>query len=224
MSTSGIYKIQSIIKPESYYIGSAINTGDRWSRHLFALRHNSHHSKKLQNHYNKYGESDLLHIIIEPCFPSFLLIREQYYLDTLKPVFNICMTAGSPLGTKQSEDARRKNSKSKQGHVSWSRGLTKETDERVNNLSKAMMGKKKKPFTQEQKNNMGKALTNSWANGARSKSDMSKLMVGNKYAVGNKGPVLHPSNAAYRNGCRCRGCKDIHNLWMREYRARLKAL
>ena len=56
----GIYKIQSIIKPERYYIGSAINIGSRLKTHFKALRNNLHHSDKLQNHYNKYGAEDYL--------------------------------------------------------------------------------------------------------------------------------------------------------------------
>jgi GIY-YIG catalytic domain. len=59
MNTSGIYKIESKLKPERIYIGSAINIGQRWRVHLSDLRKQKHHSKKLQNHYNKYGEVDL---------------------------------------------------------------------------------------------------------------------------------------------------------------------
>ena len=59
MKISGIYKIQSVIKPDRCYIGSGVCIKSRWNRHLCDLRHNRHWSKKLQNHYNKYGESDL---------------------------------------------------------------------------------------------------------------------------------------------------------------------
>jgi hypothetical protein len=32
----------------------------------------------------------------------------------------------------------------------------------------------------------------------------------------------HPSRSAYRNGCRCEGCKILHTLAMRKYRAKDK--
>ena len=69
MKISGIYQIQSIIKPERIYVGSGINIYQRWTQHKRELRQNKHHSIKLQRHYDKYGESDLVFIIIEPCFP-----------------------------------------------------------------------------------------------------------------------------------------------------------
>ena len=102
MKISGIYKIQSTVNSERVYIGSAVNISRRWILHLFDLRHNKHHSPKLQNHFNKYGESDLVFIIVEPCLPEFLIGREQFYIDTLNPFFNIVKTAGSILGYKHS--------------------------------------------------------------------------------------------------------------------------
>lgn len=54
-STSGIYQIQSKIKPERIYIGSTINVKKRESIHLGNLKRNKHHSHKLQRHYNKFG-------------------------------------------------------------------------------------------------------------------------------------------------------------------------
>lgn len=105
---SGIYKIQSKIKPERIYIGSAINITKRWSNHLCYLQKNTHHSSILQNHFNKYGIDDLIFTIIEPCFPEFLIIREQYYLDKLKPKFNVRFIAESHLGVKHSEETKRK--------------------------------------------------------------------------------------------------------------------
>jgi predicted DNA-binding protein (MmcQ/YjbR family) len=55
----GIYKIQSVIKPERIYIGSAKNIRIRWNIHTSNLKLNRHENKKLQNHYNKYGVNDL---------------------------------------------------------------------------------------------------------------------------------------------------------------------
>ena len=67
MKISGIYKIESKIKPERIYIGSAVNISRRWNWHYGALRNGRHHSLKLQRHYDKYGESDLQFIILLGC-------------------------------------------------------------------------------------------------------------------------------------------------------------
>ena len=97
MKASGIYQIQSKTKRERIYIGSAVNLYHRWICHLHDLRKNTHHSKKLQRHYNKYGEPDLLFEILLCCEKEDLIKQEQFFIDTLNPWFNICRTAGSQL-------------------------------------------------------------------------------------------------------------------------------
>lgn len=107
-----IYKISSIIKPERFYIGSAVNFVKRKNRHRTSLKHNWHANSIMQNHYNKYGEDDLVFDIIESNITSEeLLNREQFYIDTLKPTFNILKIAGSNLGKKASKETREKLSK-----------------------------------------------------------------------------------------------------------------
>jgi group I intron endonuclease len=98
MQKSGIYKLHSLHFPERVYVGSSLNCNARISRHLSKLRQNKHINKKLQNHCNKYGVFDLGFQIIEHCSPNQLLIREQFYIDSIKPYFNIRTIAGSNLG------------------------------------------------------------------------------------------------------------------------------
>lgn len=122
MKISAIYKIQSIIHPDRIYVGSAINIKKRWWNHLSDLKKNRHHSIILQNHYNKYGKSDLIFIIIEPCLPEFLIIREQYHVDTLNPYFNVCKTvshSGGMKGKHHSEETIKQMEKSHKGCTSW---------------------------------------------------------------------------------------------------------
>ena len=52
----------------------------------------------------KYGYSGFCLYILEYCEPSILLEREQYYIDTLNPEYNILKIAGSSLGFKHSEE------------------------------------------------------------------------------------------------------------------------
>jgi len=100
---SGIYKILNT-KTNKIYIGSAKNLSDRWRTHRVHLNLNKHKNKHLQNSWNKYSGWFFEFIIIEYCEIKKLIEREQFYIDELKPDYNIYLTAGSPLGTKHNED------------------------------------------------------------------------------------------------------------------------
>jgi group I intron endonuclease len=112
MKISGIYKIQSIVKSERIYIGSAVSINQRWNLHLSMLRRNVHDNKKLQSHFNKYGESDLQFSILLGCEKEDLIKIEQYFIDSYNPWFNHCKIAGNKLGVKASEETKEKMSKS----------------------------------------------------------------------------------------------------------------
>ena len=94
----GIYKISSTIHPERTYIGSTANIKKRWNKHLYDLKHNKHHSIKLQRHFNKYGKNDLMFKLVEKCSEKLLLIKEQHYLNMSINYFNICKIAGNCSG------------------------------------------------------------------------------------------------------------------------------
>ncbi len=117
MKITGIYQIQSKCKPERIYIGSSVNIHKRKIKHFGRLRGNKHENSKLQNHFNKYGEFDLVFIIVELCLPEYLIIREQFYIDLMSPFFNICPTAGSSLGRKHSDLSKLRISKAKKGTI-----------------------------------------------------------------------------------------------------------
>jgi len=117
MKRTGIYIIVSKIKPERVYIGSAVDIAKRWNSHLCTISANKHRSPMLQNHVNKYGIEDLEFSVLEQCEISMLLIREQYYIDTLKPFFNTLKIAGSPIGHKHSEETKSKMGLSHIGYI-----------------------------------------------------------------------------------------------------------
>lgn len=120
---SGIYRFTNI-QNNKIYIGSAKNLRKRFTQHLSNLRLNKHHSQHLQNAWNKYGEDNFKYDIIEFVEDiSILLIREQYYLDTLlfaqeyirkesnkfiELGYNINPFAQNRLGTRQSKDSIKK--------------------------------------------------------------------------------------------------------------------
>lgn len=106
---SGIYCIRNILNNKTY-IGSSKDIQNRKVDHFHRLNKNIHPNNHLQKSYNKYCKENFLFEIVEICSIDNLLIREQYYIDLLKPKYNIRQKAESNLGTKWSEEAKRKAS------------------------------------------------------------------------------------------------------------------
>ena len=84
----GIYMIINLINNHKY-IGSSINIKRRLEIHRSNLRHNHHSNSHLQNAWNKYGEDNFVFNILEKCSKEKRFEREQYYIDTIKPKYNI---------------------------------------------------------------------------------------------------------------------------------------
>jgi hypothetical protein len=106
----GIYKIVNGITKD-LYIGSSRELENRKIRHFKDLRKNKHHSIILQRAVNKYGIHNFTFEIIEYCNEEELMIREQYYFDTLFPLYNIAPIAGRALGIKHSKESNAKKRK-----------------------------------------------------------------------------------------------------------------
>lgn len=102
----GIYLITSKINPNKIYVGSSINIAQRWQAHLYKLGINKHHSAVLQNHINKYGIDDLTFSFICETNKKDIIKKEQFFIDTLKPKFNINKKAGKPSYIKSSEETK----------------------------------------------------------------------------------------------------------------------
>lgn len=104
---SGIYKILNKVN-NNFYIGSAVNFLKRKNVHFHHLRKNTHHSPHLQNAWNKYGEENFEFEILEMCSLEELIDREQCYLDTLNPTYNVAKVAGSLRGYRFTEEQKKK--------------------------------------------------------------------------------------------------------------------
>jgi group I intron endonuclease len=178
MKISGVYKIESRIKPERCYIGSAKHINRRWGLHLNKLRKNEHHSIILQNHFNKYGESDLRFSILLGCDIIDLIKTEQYFLDSYKPYFNVCRFAGSSLGIKRSAETNKKHSLATKG-----RKGKPLTPEHIEKLRKSNIGK---IIKQETRDKIRKTLTGRKHTKERCEN-MSKALKGKKPTKGNTG-------------------------------------
>lgn len=125
-----------------YYVGSAV-TGNLYMRfrrkaHLFSFTGN----KRVANAVNKYGLSKFAFLVLEivpqedKMDSTRLLNREDHYLETLKPEYNIAPLASNSLGWKHSEESLAKM------HENYS----EERRQRVGNIKK---GKSLYPETRE---------------------------------------------------------------------------
>lgn len=107
MNNTGIYKISNNID-ERIYIGSAVSFIIRFKNHKSDLINGKHKNILLQNFVNKYGITSINFEILELCEKEKLIQREQYYIDTLCPKFNICKVAGNTLGKPHRQETKNK--------------------------------------------------------------------------------------------------------------------
>lgn len=114
---SGIYQIRNRMNGKRY-IGSARNLRHRWQDHLSALRRRQHGNRHLQRAFGKHGEQAFEFTVLEHIEDVLQLIeREQHFLDTLNPEYNIALVARSPmLGRHHTPEARAKMSEVWMGH------------------------------------------------------------------------------------------------------------
>lgn len=101
-----IYRLNNLITGSSY-IGSAIKLNERLTSYLsrrFLTKEVIRNHSIISNSLLKYDYINFSLDVLEYCKPYELITREQYYLDLLKPGYNINPTAGSRLGAKHSPE------------------------------------------------------------------------------------------------------------------------
>ncbi len=159
---SGIYCLKNTID-EKCYVGSAQKLNYRLWNHRHKLTKGIHTNNRLQNFVNKYGIDSIYFEILEPVEIGNLIIREQYYIDTLKPDFNILLKAGSNAGTIMSEEQKIKISKNRTGilHTEDTKRRISETMTGVSKTkehsAKVGLKHKGKIVSQEQRDKISKA-------------------------------------------------------------------
>lgn len=145
---SGVYQIKNITNNDCY-IGSSINIDTRWKKHKNLLKQNKHHSEILQRAWKKYGEKSFIFEIIENIKnETYLIEREQYYLDVFLPKYNVCKKAGNMLGFKHSKKTREKIKQKLTGIK-----RSEETKEKIS------FAKKGVEITEETRKKIGEAQT-----------------------------------------------------------------
>lgn len=107
MLSSGVYGILNLFN-DKIYIGSAARIKDRFSWHYRALEVYKHHNILLQRAWIKYGSDNFIFFVIERT-SSNLLEREQYWLERFSShCYNLYFKAGSPAGSKHTEETKAK--------------------------------------------------------------------------------------------------------------------
>jgi hypothetical protein len=140
---AAIYQLINKLNGKTY-IGSSINLDRRISEYLnplYITRNLKKGNSKIMNALLKYGYINfgvkVLEVIelnlTQKDIKSNILAIEQYYIDLLKPEYNINKTAGSNLGRTFSNEIRKKMSLAKLGKVGNKKGaiLSKERESKV---------------------------------------------------------------------------------------------
>jgi len=98
LNEPGIYRWINKINRNSY-IGSSVNISVRMYTYC-SLRSLAKSNRPIDRALLKYGFSNFRLEILEYGDKNNVLIREQYYMNILKPQYNIVEIAGSTLGYK----------------------------------------------------------------------------------------------------------------------------
>lgn len=131
-SNCGIYAIRA--PSGKLYIGSAVNFRRRWNGHRSRLLRGVHHCPGLQAAFHKYGLDALVFCVLALVPRSDLIAVEQAFIDHYAGhLYNASPTAGSRLGSPQSEDTRKKISATLSGH--------KRSDETKARMANAQRGR-----------------------------------------------------------------------------------
>lgn len=199
---AGIYHWINKETGESY-VGSAVNLKKRFATYYSQCRIEevlSRSKSHILSAIQKYGYSNFRLEILEYCDPDDLIKREQFYIDSIKPEYNILLVAGSSLGVIPSEETKMKISKALKG-----RSLLEETKEKMSEVRK---GKKLSEKTKKLLSELNKGKTSPFKGRNHSEDTKQKMSIalGSKVEVLNvdtNETTLYPSNskAAIVLGC-----------------------
>lgn len=184
---TGIYKIENLINGK-VYVGSAVNFKARVNLHIHRLRLKKHHSCKLQNSWNKYGEENFKFEIIELCEKDKLIEREQYYIDlydSFNKGYNCNPKAGSNIGKKLTDEQKQKISQSKKGKPSNRIG-SKHSEESKLKMSQIRKGKRWNPNFKKHTEDTKKKLSQIGASKIGRMSSRYDSTPINQYDLNNK--------------------------------------
>jgi group I intron endonuclease len=106
-NSAGVYALICKVS-NKFYIGSSINLTNRLLDYMQPAYLGQQTNRPILRAITKYGLINFIFIILETCHMTDTLQREQYWLDLLKPKYNLSPTAGSTLGITLSEETKAK--------------------------------------------------------------------------------------------------------------------
>lgn len=116
---SGIYAIRNK-ENNKMYIGQSVNMGKRIQYHKTMLRNGKHFNPKLQNAFNKHGESRFEVVSMLECTKGELNQKEIEFIDkfnTTEEGYNICEGGNGSTGRPMSVKTKAKISRANKGRV-----------------------------------------------------------------------------------------------------------
>lgn len=125
---SGVYRWVNKKNGRSY-ISSSVNLRQRFYKY-YSTSHLQKYKSIIHQAILKYSYSNFSLEILEYCDINNLVSKEQYYINKLKPEYNILKTAGSSLGFKHSQKT-----------LDYFKNIRKVSEETRKNLSQAAIGR-----------------------------------------------------------------------------------
>lgn len=101
----GVYSIECLPTGKCY-VGSSIDMRRRIREHHLKLKQGKHHSPHMQRSYDRHGKESFRDVILERATSrGQLMMCEQYWIDKLKPAFNVRPYADGRAADAWSDDA-----------------------------------------------------------------------------------------------------------------------
>ena len=131
----GVYLIENQITGEMYVGSTVASFSQRWSIHRRRLS-SGRGNRRLRAAWTQYGEEAFEFIVLETIEDASIVTeREQWWMDVLKPQYNIVPLAGRTTGYKHTEETKRQLSA-----VCLGRKLT---DEHRTKIGLGLLGKQR---------------------------------------------------------------------------------
>src|SRR5581483_11538041 len=218
-----VYRIIEAVTGRGY-TGSTVHCPKRKQQHWNYLRDGVHHSRRLQDAWDKYGESAFEFTIVEFVNdPGNLIDREQYWLDHFRDAdigYNICRKAGSSFGTRRSIESKTRMSEAQKGRKHSAESRAKMSASRMGN--KYSLGHK---WSEEALRKRSAWLTGR-RHGAETKAKMSAAKLGKKCSAEQRANMSAAKKRLFQNNPELRakiGSKSKGRVYSAEARAKISA-
>lgn len=123
-TTGGVYQLLNTSTGESY-VGAATNLWHRARKHAWGLHNRRHPNRLLSSSYAAHGAKSFRFLLLESVVEFNIHLREQHYIELLKPSFNTRKADGANNPTFFYQ--RRFELKLRQRGIARAMGVTEQT-------------------------------------------------------------------------------------------------